>query len=352
MIKLTKKKTLLQYGFLLFLIVITTYLVYTTLDIRLIPHIIKIVNIKYISLGIILMAIYIGLETYVTHIIVGSMQKTKVKGISFKLATMGLYYNLVTPFASGSQPMQIYAMTKYNIKFSKAVAIVTNKTVIYQFVVTLYCGCLIMLNLKLLNKELPTILTLMTIGMIINIGTLLVGILIMFNPYKMKLIANKIIDKLCKYSLFKSLENKKEKIDIYIDEFYRSIMIFIKDKKSLIISIIMTFIQLTIFFSITFCIYKTFNLSTVTYITLLTLQVFLYMSVSPVPTPGNVGANELIFLTIFAKIFPKQLIGYSVFLYSAFVYYMIVVICGICTIITHYDMSKIKKDNKKESYVK
>ncbi|MGL5311994.1 MAG: lysylphosphatidylglycerol synthase domain-containing protein, partial [Peptostreptococcaceae bacterium] len=113
-----------------------------------------------------------------------------------------------------------------------------------------------------------------------------------------------------------------------------------------------TFIQLTIFFSITFCIYKTFNLSDVTYVTLLTLQVFLYMSVSPVPTPGNVGANELVFLTIFANIFPKQLIGYSVFLYSAFVYYMIVVICGIFTIITHYDMGKVKRYNKKQLYVK
>ncbi|MGL5314409.1 MAG: lysylphosphatidylglycerol synthase transmembrane domain-containing protein, partial [Peptostreptococcaceae bacterium] len=233
MIKLTKKKALLQYGFLLFLIVLTTYLVYTTLDIKLIPHIIQIVNIKYLSLGIILMAIYIGIETYVTHIIISSIEKTKVKGISFKLATMGLYYNLVTPFASGSQPMQIYAMTKYNIKFSKAVAIVTNKTVIYQLVVTLYCGSLIMLNLKLLNKELPTILMLITVGMIINIGTLLVGILIIFNPAKMKELSSKIINKLCKLNLFKSLTNKKERIDTYIDEFHKSVMIFVKDKKSL-----------------------------------------------------------------------------------------------------------------------
>ena len=41
---------------------------------------------------------------------------------------------------------------------------------------------------------------------------------------------------------------------------------------------------------------------------MLTLQVFLYMSVSPIPTPGNVGANEIAFFTIFAKVFSK---GYN-----------------------------------------
>lgn len=352
MIKLTKKKVFIQYGFLVFLIFLTTYLVYTTLDIRLIPKIIRIVNKKYITLGILLIAMYISLETYTTHIIIKSIQKNKVKGISFKLATMGLYYNLVTPFASGSQPMQIYTMTKYNIKFSSAVAIVTNKTVIYQLVVTLYCGCLILLNLNLLNKELPTILTLMALGMTVNIVTLLFGILIMFSPLKMKTLTGKIINILSKYNLFKSLKNKRESIDTYIDEFHKSTIMFTKDKKALICSIITTFIQLTIFFSITFCIYKTFNLSKVTYITLLTLQVFLYMSVSPVPTPGNVGANELVFLTIYANIFPKQYIGYSVFLYSAFVYYIIVIVCGIFTINTHYKMGKIKKYNNKPVYTK
>ena len=44
--KLSKReKDFIQYGFLLFLICITTYLVLTTLDIKLIPKIIRLVNI-------------------------------------------------------------------------------------------------------------------------------------------------------------------------------------------------------------------------------------------------------------------------------------------------------------------
>jgi hypothetical protein len=64
------------------------------------------------------------------------------------------------------------------------------------------------------------------------------------------------------------------------------------------------------------------------------------MAVSPIPTPGNVGANELAFFSIFANVFPKEIIGYSVFLHSGFAYYMIVIVAGIFTIGTHHNMNK------------
>lgn len=352
MVNLIRKRAILQYVFLAFLIILTTYLVYTTLNIRLIPHLIKIVNFKYIYIGISLILIYIGIEVYVTNIIINTIQESKIKWISFKLATMGLYYNLVTPFASGSQPMQIYAMTKYNIDVSKAIAVVTNKTLIYQIVVTLYCGVLILFNLDLLRNELTTILLLIYTGITINIITISIGIFIIFSPNSMKKLSGNIISILQNIKVFKFLYDKKEKTESYIDEYHNSIMIFIKNKKALINSIIFTIIQLTIYFSIAFCIYKTFNLGKETYITLLTLQIFLYMSVSPVPTPGNVGANEIAFLTIFSRVFPKEIIGYSVFLYSGFVYYILVIVCGIFTVITHHQLHKYKKYNIKKVKIK
>ena len=109
---LTKKqRDILQYTFLLFLIILTAYIVISTLDITILPELIKIINYKYIILGFILILMYIILEGYIIKIIIDSIQKTKIKYLGMKLATMGLYYNLVTPLASGSQPIQIYALT-------------------------------------------------------------------------------------------------------------------------------------------------------------------------------------------------------------------------------------------------
>lgn len=347
MLNLTKtQKICIQYGFLLLLICMTVYLVSTTLDITLIPMIMKLVNKKFIFIGFLIMVLYIILECTIINILIKTIQKTKVRFLAVKIAMMGFYYNLVTPFASGSQPMQIYALNKYDINLSKSIAIVTNKTVLFQTVVTIYSAVIIFLNIEVLKNELPSMLVLMSIGMVMNIVSLLGGMLIVLTPNTMKIIVKVIVNILYRLNIFKSLNKKIHTINKFIDEYSYSIKLFIKNKKALCLSIILTIIQLTVFFSISYCVYKAFNLNGLSLFEVLSLQVFLYMSVSPIPTPGNVGANEVAFLTIFANVFPGKIIGYSVFLYSIYVYYFLVVVCGLFTIHTHYHMNKRKNKNR------
>lgn len=350
MLNLTKtQKICIQYGFLLLLICITVYLVSTTLDITLIPMIMKLVNKKFIFIGFLIMVLYIILECTIINILIKTIQKTKVRFLAVKIAMMGFYYNLVTPFASGSQPMQIYALNKYDINLSKSIAIVTNKTVLFQTVVTIYSAVIIFLNIEILKNELPSMLVLMSIGMVMNIVSLVGGMLIVLTPNTMKIIVKVIVNILYRLNIFKSLNKKIHTINKFIDEYSYSIKLFIKNKKALCLSIILTIIQLTVFFSISYCVYKAFNLNGLSLFEVLSLQVFLYMSVSPIPTPGNVGANEVAFLTIFANVFPGNIIGYSVFLYSIYVYYFLVVVCGLFTIHTHYHMNKRKNKNRNYS---
>lgn len=350
MLNLTKtQKICIQYGFLLLLICMTVYLVSTTLDITLIPMIMKLVNKKFIFIGFLIMVLYIILECTIINILIKTIQKTKVRFLAVKIAMMGFYYNLVTPFASGSQPMQIYALNKYDINLSKSIAIVTNKTVLFQTVVTIYSAVIIFLNIEVLKNELPSMLVLMSIGMVMNIVSLLGGMLIVLTPNTMKIIVKVIVNILYRLNIFKSLNKKIHTINKFIDEYSYSIKLFIKNKKALCLSIILTIIQLTVFFSISYCVYKAFNLNGLSLFDVLSLQVFLYMSVSPIPTPGNVGANEVAFLTIFANVFPGNIIGYSVFLYSIYVYYFLVVVCGLFTIHTHYHMNKRKNKNRNYS---
>ena len=350
MLNLTKtQKICIQYGFLLLLICMTVYLVSTTLDITLIPMIMKLVNKKFIFIGFLIMVLYIILECTIINILIKTIQKTKVRFLAVKIAMMGFYYNLVTPFASGSQPMQIYALNKYDINLSKSIAIVTNKTVLFQTVVTIYSAVIIFLNIEVLKNELPSMLVLMSIGMVMNIVSLLGGMLIILTPNTMKIIVKVIVNILYRLNIFKSLNKKIHTINKFIDEYSYSIKLFIKNKKALCLSIILTIIQLTVFFSISYCVYKAFNLNGLSIFEVLSLQVFLYMSVSPIPTPGNVGANEVAFLTIFANVFPGNIIGYSVFLYSIYVYYFLVVVCGLFTIHTHYHMNKRKNKNRNYS---
>ena len=251
MLNLTKtQKICIQYGFLLLLTCMTVYLVSTTLDITLIPMIMKLVNKKFIFIGFLIMVLYIILECTIINILIKTIQKTKVRFLAVKIAMMGFYYNLVTPFASGSQPMQIYALNKYDINLSKSIAIVTNKTVLFQTVVTIYSAVIIFLNIEILKNELPSMLVLMSIGMVMNIVSLVGGMLIVLTPNTMKIIVKVIVNILYRLNIFKSLNKKIHTINKFIDEYSYSIKLFIKNKKALCLSIILTIIQLTVFFSI------------------------------------------------------------------------------------------------------
>ena len=168
--------------------------------------------------------------------------------------------------------------------------------------------------------------------MVMNIVSLFGGMLIVLSPNTMKMIIKIVINILYRLKIFKSLNNKIYTINKFIDEYSYS-------------TIILTIIQLTTYFIISYCIYKAFNLRGLSIFYILALQVFLYMSVSPIPTPGNVGANEIAFFTIFANVFPENIIGYSVVLYSMYVYYFLVIVCGFFTIHTHYHMNKRKNKN-------
>ena len=104
--------------------------------------------------------------------------------------------------------MQIYALNKYDINLSKSIAIVTNKTVLFQTVVTIYSAVIIFLNIEVLKNELPSMLVLMSIGMVMNIVSLLGGMLIVLTPNTMKIIVKVIVNILYRLNIFKSLNKK------------------------------------------------------------------------------------------------------------------------------------------------
>ena len=130
------------------------------------------------------------LEGIILKYILNAQYKVKEKFLGLKLATMGFYYNLVTPFASGSQPMLIYVLSKYKVPLGEATGIITNKTLLYQSVVTVYCAVLFLLNMELLKSQIPGVISLVILGLSINIFTIIMAILAILNAIKIKAVTS------------------------------------------------------------------------------------------------------------------------------------------------------------------
>ena len=114
-----------------------------------------------------------------------------------------------------------------------------------------------------------------------NIFSLLGGILIVLSPNAMKLIIKMSVNLLSKLKLFKTLNEKLNIINKFIDEYSYSINLFVKNKKALYLSVILTIAQLTVFFSVSSCIYRAFNLNEETYIIhIIIASYFIYVNFS------------------------------------------------------------------------
>ncbi|WP_455538060.1 lysylphosphatidylglycerol synthase transmembrane domain-containing protein [Terrisporobacter sp.] len=340
------KKKIATYVFLIALMLITACLVLKSLDISMLSNVIEMVNKEYLLIGAIAILFYILLEGIILQIIINEQNKMENPFMGFKLGIMGFYYNLVTPFATGSQPVQVYILNKYKVPLSKATGIVTNKTILYQLVTTIYCTIFIFTNVNRLDQDLRAVMPFVILGLSINLFTFLIAFLAIINKPKIKIICHRVISYLSKFKLFKFLRSTEDKIDIFIDEYTESIKFFIRNKKLLAVTVVLTAIQKASYFSIAYWIYRALNLNSYSLMYLMTLQIYLYMAISPIPTPGNIGANELAFFTIFKGVFPQIFLGYAVFLYGGFVYYFILILSGIFTVYLHYRMSRDKEFGK------
>ena len=77
------------------------------------------------------------------------------------------------------------------------------------------------------------------------------------------------------------------------------------------------------------------------------LQAAISVSVDMLPLPGGMGISERLFLQIFAPLFGSTTLTLSGMLLSRGIsYYMLVILSGIITIITHITVKPAPNDNE------
>lgn len=91
--------------------------------------------------------------------------------------------------------------------------------------------------------------------------------------------------------------------------------------------------QLLIYFSIPFLVYKAFGLHDKTLIYFVGMEAFLYASVSCMPMPGAMGAHESVFMYLFATLFTVSMITSAMIVSRGISFYLFVLISGFLILI-------------------
>jgi uncharacterized protein (TIRG00374 family) len=326
------KKKLFNLAILLFFIGLTIYVLVVNGDVKQIPNLVKQMDMKYfwVASGLIFL-----------YLVAGGLQiKDLVKSTGYRinyvqaffLGVVGMYYSLITPFATGGQPGQIYVMKKqYGIPVSVGTSVTLKKCIVYQVSVTALVILMFFYQLPFFKNTDTNLLILVIIGIICNFVGTIIFMMALYNGKLLIKVIRPILNYLTKFKIFHKIN--KDKIYDMIND-YSDVMNALKKMKALMIrQTLITILQLIMFFSVTYFIYLSFGYREAPFMKIFALQTILYAVVSFIPTPGGAGASELGFYSIFASFFLEEVIIYAMIMWRMVNYYAIILFGGLLLLV-------------------
>lgn len=248
---------------------------------------------------------------------------------AFKVTMIGQFFNVVTPFASGGQPAQLYTMSKQKVGLAPAVSILMLKFIIYQTILTCYSLVLIIGKMAFFQKRMDNYLYLIIIGFFVNASV--ISLLFIFTSCKRikEIVLIKTLKLLNKIRVIKDYQQCEKKVEDNLNLFQQNIET-LKNKKKLLYQVLLyTIIQLTFFFIVPYFLYRSFKLSGVSIFTIISATAFVRMITSFVPIPGASGGAELSFYYLFSLFFLKKHILLAILLWRFISYYFGMLVGGV-----------------------
>ncbi len=241
---------------------------------------------------------------------------------SFKLASIGRYYDLITPMASGGQPFEIYYMKKNNYSSDTAAAAPMTKYMIWQFSFFLLCLIILILYSKeYLNSPLVLICAWVGLGIVLLIF-LFVFLMSITNKFGAFIVIN-ILKLLHRLRIIKNYRVTLFKVLRFVKSYQYSIKRFAKEPLLIISEIIITTLGIVSNALIAYFIYLAFAQTVeVSWWNIVCKICICELASSFIPLPGGSGAQELSFNALIGYLFPTGSFFWAVLIWRIFTYYI------------------------------
>lgn len=254
---------------------------------------------------------------------------------STKVAMLGRYYDNITPFSSGGQPMQIYYLHKKGYSAGQSSAIVLIKYFVNMFCWMLICILLMATHSGALNQYVTNeatrklFLVAGWVGVAVNSAAPVMIILFVIFPRLTTKLVSACIWLLNKMRIVKDKEKTMNKARRAVDEFRLAFKIMSQNPWKFFLLICLCILEPLISMSLPYVVMValggTTDISWVTLFAVMTLNVYATMSVAIIPTPGNSGFAENAVLLAFANI-ASTVAFWVVFVWRFFTYYIYILI--------------------------
>ncbi len=284
-------------------------------------------NPLYFCVCVAFMAGYWFCESATVHSILKGLHPQAKFSNTFTNTIIGQYFNCITPSASGGQPMQAYYFVKMGVPLSAGLTALFSRFIVYQFVLTIYSIVTLCIGFGQFGAELSSkgLMPFVFIGFGVN--TIVIIFLLGIALWKSGTakVINFFITLLTKMKIIKHPMKYRVIVSREINKFNNNFKFLKKNVPIIIKSCIFTTLQLTIYLSISYVLYKAFGLEGTGLLKVISYQAFVLMISSFVPLPGAMGAAEIGYTGFFKDIFGEY-IGVSTMLWRILTFYLPIIV--------------------------
>ncbi|MBU3111582.1 lysylphosphatidylglycerol synthase transmembrane domain-containing protein [Clostridium lacusfryxellense] len=288
-------------------------------------HQIKNLQVKWIVAAFLSMLLYWAFEAKTLQTIISLTKRDYKFKKAFKVTMVGQYFNSITPFASGGQPMQLYSLIKQGLGAGNSGSALMIKFIIYQSILTIYSLVLIFWKASFFRGKMSNLFYLIGIGFTVNASVII--FLIVFSKYrklthKLILFLSKILGKI---KLVKNMSKLEDHINDNLNQFHDNMEIVKTSKVLMLKAVIYTIFQLTIIFVIPYFIYLSFGMRNASVGSMIAGTAFVMMLTAFIPLPGAVGGAEGAFYMFFGLFFASNNIMAAILLWRVITFYSCII---------------------------
>ena len=280
-----------------------------------------------------LMVVYWVFESLGLHLAVSRFVPTQNPGDTFCATMIGQFFNCITPFSSGGQPMQAWYLVKKGVSLSFASCSLLIKFIVYQFVLTIYSALTLLLCFKSFAGRISSIGWLIFVGFGVNLlvitGLLCLGFL--RRPTEKVLYGSVSLLKKVKLISEQAASKAKERIQKELMEFYEGFAQIRQDIGGILAMSALTAVQLTAFFLIPLCIFYAFGLGKADVLLMICAGACVLNFTSFIPLPGAAAGAEIGFHTIFSIFFPTHILSVAILFWRLLTFYLPICVGGCFT---------------------
>ena len=316
-------KMLRNLVFFIGLIIFTFWFLFKDQDLGELKDVIVLSNKWFVILASLLMLCSYLMESYNIKCVLHKLGEKKFSILrGLKYTAIGAFFSAITPASTGGQPVEVYYMSKDGIKPTNGTMSMLIELCSFQI-----CSIFLSILCAILNPSLLSggFIWFYILGIVINSSALIGMLFGIFSNKITKKFVNLFIKGIEKVKV-KNYEKKKQKIEESLFDFFESSKYIREHKIELVKGILRVFIQVSLYHSIPYFIYRSFGLTELSFFNLFSMQAILYTTVSGIPIPGAVGVSETLFLKLYGEAFGKTLLNGAMLLFRFASFYLYIII--------------------------